>query len=227
MDEGNYTAAETAYRKMMRHDSGFLIGLCLLGRITPDSAERKEILAKLEKRKSGVKGDEKLLFDVFFNLIKLTYLREAEPDKTEDMLETIFRLAEENLKIIAHKYPNETYYKAEYIEVLNRNHGPRMALDSLYILASNQQQNQPFLLGYAATMEAEVGQYDKALANAEKLLHSIGSQSPKPYVVYSDIYFKMDNFEKARSHVIDALKIDPGNLEAQRLQSKIQTKIKD
>ncbi len=123
-----------------------------------------------------------------------------------------------------HRYPDEIYYKSEYIEVLHHNHGAQRALDSLYQLATPTQQNEPFLLGYAATLEAETGNFEKALAKAKQLKKQVkNKQSPKPYVVYSDIYFKQGNYKKASYYVERAVQRDTANIDVQRLKKKIES----
>ncbi|MCB0491464.1 MAG: tetratricopeptide repeat protein [Cyclobacteriaceae bacterium] len=226
MDVGNYTASEVAYRKMMSFDKGFLVGLSLLGRITGDLNERQEIERTLENRKGELNGDERLLLDNYIALVKLTNLRETDPEGAKVQLEKAFASGEENLNVIVHRYPDEIYYKAEYIEVLHRNYGSQRALDSLYNLATPQQQNEPFLLGYAANMEAEAGNFENALDKAALLSKQIRNRkSPKPHIVYSDIYFKMGKFDKAKKYVQSALKLDPGNIDAQRLEKKISDQL--
>ncbi len=225
MDEGNYTASETAYRKMMSYDTGFLVGLSLLGRITRDLGERQRIERILVQRKQEVTDDERLLLDNYIELVKLTNLRETDTLAAKEQLKKAFKSNEANLRVIVHRYPDEIYYKAEYIEVLHRNHGAQPALDTLYKIANTTQQNEPFLLGYAANMEAEAGNYKNALAKARSLDKKINDKrSPKPHVVYGDIYYKMGNFEKARHAIEMALKLDPGNIDAQRLEKKIKEK---
>lgn len=228
MDVGNYTASEIAYRKMMTFDKNFLVGLSLLGRITRDLSERQEIEQTLDKRKTELKGDERLLLDNYIGLVKLTNLGETDSAAAKVQAQTAFKTNESNLVILVHRYPDEIYYKAEYIEVLHHNYGPQRALDSLYSLASPIQRNEPFLLGYAAHMEAEAGNFENALTKAQELAKRIGNKkSPKPDVVYSDIYFKMGKFDKAKSHIEKALKLDPGNIDAQRLEKQILKKRKN
>ena len=220
MDVGNYTASEVAYRKMMTFDKDFLVGLSLLGRITGDLEERQGIEQTLEKRKGELIGDERLLLDNYIELVKLTNLRETDPEAAAVQLKKAFISGEKNLNVLVHRYPDEIYYKAEYIEVLHRN--PQRALDSLYSLATKQQQHEPFLLGYAANMEAEAGNFKEALNKAATLSKLMkAKQSPKPDVVYSDIYFKMGKFDKAKKYAQSALELDPGNIDAQRLEKKI------
>ncbi|MDZ7646629.1 MAG: hypothetical protein U5K54_05290 [Cytophagales bacterium] len=138
MDEGDYTASEKMYRKMMSFDSDFLVGLSLLGRITRDSNERQQIEKILEARKQEVNGDERLLLDNYIGLVKLTNIREVDPEKAQEQLPVAFTTSEKNLKVIVHTYPDEIYYRAEYIEVLQHNYGPRQALDTLYHLLTSR-----------------------------------------------------------------------------------------
>lgn len=223
MDEGDYTASEKMYRKMMSFDPDFLVGLSLLGRITRDLKERQHIEQTLEERKQEVIGDERLLLDNYIELVKLTNLREIDPEKAKEQLQIAFATSERNLKTIVHQYPDDIYYRAEYIEVLQHNYGPRQALDTLYHLLTPKQQNEPFLLGYAANMEAEAGDFKTALLKADLLATKFkGKQSPKPYVVYGDINFKMKKLKKANKFIQQALKLDPGNIDAQRLEKKIK-----
>lgn len=225
MDVGNYSQSEIAYRKMMDFDPDFLIGLSLLGRITKDLTERQQIEKQLAKRKGELNGDERILLNTFIELVKLTNLRESNPDDAKLQMERAFKTGEQNLGHLVHRYPDEIYYKAEYIEVLHHNHGPQTALDTLYTLASYKQQNKPFLLGYAASLEAEAGHYEKALSKADLLSTIMDKQSPKPFVVHGDIYYKMGNFDEASDCVKKALKLDPGNLDAQRLMAKVNNEL--
>ena len=223
MDEGDYTASEKAYRKIMSFDPDFTVGLSLLGRITRNLEERLEIEKTLHTKRNSVVGDERLLLDNYIGLVQLTNLRETDPEAAKIQLDKVFATGEKNLHAIVHRYRDEIYYKAEYIEVLHRNHGPQAALDSMVWLLDQRQKEKPFLIGYAAHMEAEAGAFDQALARAKKLDHLFkGSNSPKPFVVYSDIYFQMGKLAEAEKYVTKALALDPGNIDAQRLEKKIK-----
>lgn len=222
MDEGNYTASERAYRKMMEFDSSFLVGLSLLGRITSDLNERKAIEATLYDRRGDVSGDENLLLDNYISLVKLTNLRETNPTVAKEVLQAIFKRNELNLRRIVHTYPDEIYYKSEYVEVIHRNYGAAAALDTLSQLASVEQQRSPFLLGYSAHMEAELGNFESALKKADQLSQLFNHGSAKPLVVLGDIYFQMGDRIKAGQYIDQALAIDPGNIDAKRLKSRIE-----
>lgn len=222
MDEGNYTASENAYRTMMNFDPEFLVGLSLLGRITRDLNERQKIEATLLERRDEISGDERLLLDNYIALVKLTNLRETDPDAAKQQLTSIFQSNEKNLRKLVHDYPDEIYYKSEYIEVLHRNYGAAAALDSLNQIASAKQKRMPFLLGYAAHMEAELGKFDPALKKANQLSKLFKYRSAKPLVVFGDIYFQKGDKKKASDYINKALEIDPGNIDAQRLKKRLE-----
>ena len=136
------------------------------------------------------------------------------------------QLAEKNLKKVIHKYPEEVYLKAEYIEILHSLYGPKRALDSLNILASISQKDNPFLLGFSASMQAELEAYDIAIKQANRLKNVINDPTqPKTYAVLADIYYQMGNFEIAKRNADKANVLDPKNLDASRLKKKIDQAI--
>ncbi|MEO1052593.1 MAG: tetratricopeptide repeat protein [Bacteroidota bacterium] len=225
MDQGNYTASAVAFRKMASFDSGFWIGQALLGRISENLEEQETILENIEQHKRNVTGDERLLLDIFTELLKLTILRQKDPSRATEQLKKALQIGEENFRTVVHKYPGEVYYKSEYIEVLNYNHGAQVALDSLYALTSKQQKKQPFLLGFAAHLEAELGNIDNAKEKARMLEKVMADQkAPKPYVVWADVLYAAGEYDKAMECLEKGLEIDPGNLDAIRLKSKLESK---
>lgn len=222
MDLGHYSNSAIAFQKCVEKDPHFLIGQCLYGRISNDLVEQETIYNLIENKKSSLKGAEHQLLEVFHSLLKLMILRQKSPYKSKGQLVHALKLGEENFRQIVQQYPSEIYYKAEYIEMLNYNHGPAVALDSLAILATIEQQKNPFLLSYAAMMEATLGQFDSALEKAEQLAQYFEGQNvPKPYVVYADIYLKQGLKEKAREYVQKALDLDKRNIDAQRIKAKL------
>ena len=80
----------------------------------------------------------------------------------------------------------------------------------------------PFLLGYAAHMEAELGKFDPALKKANQLSKLFKYRSAKPLVVFGDIYFQKGDKKKASDYINKALEIDPGNIDAQRLKKRLE-----
>jgi hypothetical protein len=222
MDDGDYTASQKSYRKMMSFDPDFLVGMSLLGRISSDKNERKALETLLSKRKSEIKNDERLLLDVFVELLTLTNLRDQDPEKAKIQRTQAFAVAEKNLRVISYRYPDDVYTKAEYFEVLHYRYGPKAALDTLHRMSSSDQKQNPFILGFAAELEAELGNFDRALKMAEQLRINLKNRNvPKPYVVFADLHHKMGKKVEGKREVEQALKLDAGNIDAQRLKIKI------
>jgi len=225
MDVGYYSRAETSYRKVLEYDPDFLIGQSVLARLTRDLDERLALYANLAANKNNITGDERMILDVYIALTNFTNIREQNPDKAKDALSEVLQLADSNLKIIAHKYPNEVYLKAEYIEILHSIYGPQASLDSLNKLANNLEENA-FLLGYAATINAELENFDVALKQANKLEQMMSEMDvPKTGVVYADIYFRMDSLELAKGYIDKSYALDSLNVDASRLRVKIDNAI--
>ena len=222
MDFGEYGNAEITYRKALSFDPDFLIGKSILARLTTDLDERLALYEELEKRKHEVSGDERLILDVYIALTHYTNLRDQEDEGVRDALRAAFDIGEQNLRSIVHTYPNEVYLKSEYIEVLHSLYGAQTSIDSLDVLITLEQTNNPFLLGYHAILNAELENYNEALADAEVLAKLLtGKDIAKPDAVFADIYFKMGELEKAKEHADRANSIDPRNLDASRLKNRI------
>lgn len=222
MDEGRYGAAEASYRKAVELDPNFLVGKSVLGRLTLDLDERLALETELYERKNEVKGDERLLLEVYQDLVRYTNLRDQGAPQARKVLEEAMQTAERNLGPIVHKYPRETYIKAEYIEFLHSRYGARKALDSLNALMLPEQRKNPFLIGLAAAMEAELDQFDQAVEKAKMLEEEVGDPNqPKPYAVYAYVYLQMGNLELAKENADKAHELDPLNLDASRLKERI------
>lgn len=228
MDEGRYGAAEISYRKALEHDPNFLVGKSVLGRLTLDLNERLAFYKELQNKKNEIQGDERLVLDVYSALVNYTNLRDQHSLGAKKVIGDALKLAEKNLKKIVHKYPEEIYLKAEYIEILHSLYGPQQALDSLAVLTSASQKENFFLLGYSASMYAELKNFEVALSQANKLKEIINDTTvPKSYAVLADVYFKMDSLKLAKTQVEKAHQLDPKNIDASRLKEKINQKIKD
>ncbi len=223
MDQGFYGPAEVSYRKALEFDPDFLVGKSVLARLTTDLEERLQLFEELEAEKERITGDERLILDVYIALTEFTNVREQEPEKAPAYLEKTLELAEKNFRQIVHKYPEEIYLKAEYIEILHSLHGPEASLDSLNALTTDEQKDNPFLLGYAAGIQAEMGNYQMALMQANRLNYILqDSLMPKPFVVHADIHFKWgENLELAKKMADRAVELDPRNLDASRLKKRI------
>ena len=222
MDFGEYGNAEVTYRKALSFDPDFLVGKSVLARLTTDLDERVALYNELESRKNEISGDERLILDVYIALTHYTNLRDQEDNSVRNALQEAFRLGEENLRKIVHAYPHEVYLKSEYIEVIHSVHGAQASLDSLSTLITEEQKSNPFLLGYHATLNAELQNYEAALADAQVLAEILrGKDIAKPDAIFADIYFKMGNLEEAKKYADRANEIDPRNLDASRLKNRI------
>lgn len=228
MDEGRYGASETSYRKVLEYDPDFLVGKSVLARLTLDLDERLKLYKEIKASEKLITGDERLILDVYTTFVKYTNLRDQGDSKSKNALHEALEIAQKNLRKIVHKHPDEIYLKAEYIEILNSLYGPKRALDSLNVLASVTQKDNPFLLGFAASMHAELKGYDEALNNAHRLQTIINdSTQPTTYVVFADIYYQMGKFEIAKNNADKATALDSRNLDASRLKKKIDDAIEN
>lgn len=228
MDLGDYSAAEVSYRKTMDFDPEFLVGMSVLARLTRDLEERLAMEARLEARKNEIQGDERLVLDTYISLVKYTNLRDQKSEQATAARQEAMLIGEENLNVVVHNYPEEVYLKSEYIEVLHAIHGPQLALDSLNSLMIPSQESNPFMLGYKAIMLAELEKYDEALVIAKQLaLVMNDDQVAKPDAILADIYFKMKDYETAKVHADKANSIDPNNLDASRLKTKIDALVEE
>lgn len=222
MDEGRYGEAEVSYRKALEFDPDFLVGIAVLGRLTTSLEERLVLYDRLEKEGQKITGDEALILEVYTQLVAFTNIREQKPELAVSKIKEVFKLAERNLSEIVQKYPEAVYLKAEYIEFVHAIYGPQAALDTLDKLTIAEQKNNPFLLGYSASMHAELDSFGLALKLAEQLENiQNNSALPKSHAVYADIYFQMDSLKKAKIYADKAASLDPRNLDATRLKEKI------
>jgi len=222
MDEGYYGPAEVSYRKTLQYDSQFLLGKSVLARLTLDLEERLKLFKELQQQKLAVTGDERLVLDVYIGLTHFTNVREQTPKQARSILDSVLRLAENNMRTIIHKYPEETYLKAEYLEILHSLYGSEKTIDSLHRLVTKKQKDNWFIKGYLAGMYAELEYYEEALNLARQLEHSINNPKiPKAYVIYADIYFKKQEYALAKTYADKAVQLDSRNLDASRLKSRI------
>lgn len=222
MDEGRYGAAEDSYRNVLEYDPDFLVGKSVLARLTLDLEERLAFEKELFDKKDEVQGDERMVLDVYRALVRYTNLRDQGAPQAGKVLNEALQTAENNLRYIVHKYPKETYLKAEYIEFLHSRYGAKQALDSLATLLLPAQKMNPFMMGVSAGMHAELDEFDIAIKQANALEEIINdSTQPKPYVVYAYIYLQKRDFQLAKINADKANELDPLNLDASRIKERI------
>lgn len=229
MDNGQWTLSETSFRRAQGHDPQFFIGLSLVGRISGNLEERLTIKEILEGRKERLTEDQRLLLDVYLLNIDIMNARSQSPDKMGAIVKEFRALSEENYRKFVHTYPEESYIKAEYIEVLHAAHGAQAAIDSLQKLATKKEIKEvPFFKSYLASLEAELGNYKKALSYADEVvaLHN-DTTLAGPYTTYADIYFKMDSLNLASKYIDKAVSLDTKHMIAQGLKRRVDQKILD
>lgn len=213
MNHSNYSASEAAFRKMYALDSSFVLGQALLGRISDQSEEQKQIISTLEANIDSANTDEQLVIELFAELIK----RRVDAGTLEH--DQLFELALDNLGSIAYTYENEEYYFAEYVEWINAAKGPQAALDSINKLASPSHHIMPFIIGYKVHLHAELGEFDHAQIYLNQLENQLAGKSvPKLAAVKASLLMKQNKPEQAQIYIKRALAIDPKNLDVARLK---------
>ena len=229
MDNGQWTLSETSFRKAIAYDPDFLIGKSLVGRISSDIDERLAIQKELTSLKAKGTRDERLLLDVYMLNIDIMNARSEQPDKIGDIIGDFRSVSEANFRKFVHTYPEESYIKAEYIEVLHAAYGAQVAIDSLQKLATQKEIKEvAFFKSYLASLEAELGNYDAALSYVDEvvIMHNDATLAG-PYTTYADIYFKMDSLSLAKKHIDKAVALDAKHMIAQGLSRRIDQKILD
>ncbi|SEK37215.1 Tetratricopeptide repeat-containing protein [Maribacter orientalis] len=226
MDYGQWSLSENAFRKAVAFDSSFVIGKSLVGKISDDLNERIRLLNEINLEKSKENKDNQLLLEVTLATLELFNARDQKQKLETNFYSNFKKIAENNYREFIHKYPNETFIKAEYIEILQSNYGSKIALDSLHLLTTEKQKEIPFFISYAATLESDLGNYKKALLIADEFNTKINNKNiPQPYVLYASIYLKMDSLSLAKSQIEKALELDPKHVFAQRFKNEIDSKL--
>ena len=226
LDYGQWTLSEKAFRKAVDFDSTFIVGKALVGKNTTNLNERIQILNDINSSQIKVSEDDQLILEVTHITLELFNARGQNMKLDQDFISNFLTTAEKNYRTFIHKYPNESYIKAEYIEVLNAIYGAKIALDSLHILTTPKQKKVPFFISYAATLESDLGNFEKALSIADDFNNQINDPNiPQPYVLYGSIYLKMDSLSLATSNLDKALQLDPNHIFAQRFKTQLLTKL--
>ncbi|MCX8212352.1 MAG: tetratricopeptide repeat protein [Lewinella sp.] len=226
MDEGRYGQAEASYRKALDFDPDFLICQAVLGRLTLDDAERVEIYQNVEIERGSLPPDEEELLGVYHDFVQYTNRRESGDTTARVFIQEALAAAEEVFRKVVHKYPEEPWMKGEYVEFLNSNHGLDIALDSLASLTRERHADNPFLLGFQASLEAKRGNVLEAVRIARKLEAQTEDRTePKFWTVHADVYYQLKFLRIAKTFADSAVGLDPRNLDATRLKAKIDAAI--
>lgn len=226
LDYGEWTKSEDAYRKAMTFDPDFALGKGIVGKITTNLEERLAIYNDLENQKADATPDEHLLLDDLILVLKLFNSRDQGISLDASFYTDFYQSSEKGMRTFIHKYPHESYIKAEYIEVLHANHGAKTALDSIDILATPLQKKLPFFLSYAAFLESELGNFKNALAKADQLKQIINNeQTPAVYYTFAQLYLDMDSLDLAKINIEKAIALDAKHQLAFRVKKRIDDKL--
>ena len=228
MDNGRWTKSEEAFRKAVEFDPDWILGKSLVGRITRNLEERQELLKELELVKNQADEDERLLLDV--NLLSLEAANNRDQGIKNSAESGEFRraLAETNFGKFSRKYPNDNYFKAEYIETLHANHGARLALDSLRALATSAQMKLGFYISYSATLALELGNIEEAISLEKVLNQTLTDASyTSPLMLKAQIYMAQDSLQKAKEYVSKVVEMDPNHIIAMGTLSQINRELEN
>ncbi|NRB51786.1 MAG: hypothetical protein HRU41_29205 [Saprospiraceae bacterium] len=222
LNQGFYGPAEVSYRKALSFDSTFLLGQSVLARLTEDLEERQAFYEHIQTQRSQLIGEEGDLLEVFLSLLNYTLSREKNPDQAAAMRPTLLARAQTLLCGVRLQYPNIDYIESECVEFIHATQGAAAALDSLSSFREDRVIGNAFLAGYEAVLLAELKRFEEALALAEALARTnAGKAIPRPDVIMAHVYYGWGKLEEARTHIDKAVKLDPRNLEATRLQTQI------
>lgn len=228
LDNGRWTESEIAFRKAAELDPDWALGKSMVARITQSLSERQQLLKEIEQLKEHVGEDERLLLDVNIQSHIAANNRDQGIANPPEFNQERRQLAEMNFGAFAHKYPEDDYFKAEYIEFLNLNHGAQVALDSIKILANARQQKLGFYISFAASLELELGNIEETEALSAKLDNTLSDPSYlSPLVLKAQILMAQDCVEKAFVLINRVVVADPKHIIAVGMQSNLEQILKD
>ncbi len=213
LDNGRWTESEMAFRKAVEFDPNWLLGKSLVGRITRDPEEKQNLLKELQLQANTVSPDERMLLEVNLLSIGASVNRDRGVPNSAEFNQSRRELAEKNFGTFARKYPEDDYFKAEYIEFLHANHGAQTALDSLKALAVPRQMKLGFYIGYQASLELELGNVDKAIVLANEFEQTLTDPSYlSPKMLRAQILQAQDSLLKAKALVETIVQADSNHV---------------
>lgn len=221
LDYGQWTDAERSFRKAVEVDPHFVLGKSLIGRISRDLEERRVILAELEAEKESVDAEGRLLLDIFMPSIQAMNDRDQGVQKGAEHRRVRRVRARADFAAFLKKHPEESYIRAEYVETIHALDGAKAAITAIQEILTPSQRTVPFFVGYRATLEAELGNHDRALELAKEFDRMLGNpRFPQPYMIYAGIYAQMGRTEAAKQAVDKAVELDDQHLIAQAMKAR-------
>ena len=228
LDNGRWTESETAFRDAVDFDPDWLLGKSMVGRITRNLEERERLLEELEANKHLAGPDERMLLDVNLLSLKAANNRGRGIPNSPEFNQQRRELAEKNFGAFVRKYPEDAYFKAEYIEFLHANHGPQVAIDSMLALVYEGQMGQGFYLSYGATLRLELGD----IRIAQNLLDMYKTRHIDPtyttsWMMEAQIAEAKDSLKRAKALVDHVVDMDPNHLIAIGMQNRLAAQLKE
>lgn len=228
LDNGRWTESEKSYRKALEFDPNYTLGKSLVGRITRNLNEREKLLQELLDANKEANKYETLLLDVYALSIEAYNDRDKGIKGSDEFKSRRKKITESNFREFIHKYPDDDYVKAEYIEWLHLIHGPKVALDSLRYLTTERQKKLGFYISYAGSLELELGNIENAIQLSENLKELMADSTYTSYMkLKAEIYMVQDSLQKAKEYIDYVVSIDPNHVIALGMQSKINQKLKN
>lgn len=223
LDNGRWTASEAAFRKAITFDPDWLLGKSLVGRISHDTEEKQVILQDIQLGLHEAGPDERLLIEVNLLSIGASINRDRGIPNTPEFNQRRREQAEQSFGAFARKYPQDDYFKAEYIEFLHANHGAQVALDSISVLANSKQKKLPFYISYAAMMHLELNQPDEATVLLDSLKNTSTNEAlPATLVLEAQILESKGQLAEAEKLINRVVASDSNHLIAVGLQARIE-----
>ncbi len=227
LDNGRWTESERAYRKALEFDPDYPLGKSLVGRITRNLNEREKLLEELLLVRNEVSPEEQLLLEVYLSSMESYNNRDKGITASAESKAKRKQMVESNFREFVHKFPDDNYVKAEYIEWLHHIYGPKAALDSLKHLVTEEQMRLGFYISYTASLELELGNLEKAVALSKDLKELMIDSTYTSYMkLKAEIYMAQDSLLRAKEYLDRIVKIDPNHLIALSMQSKIEAQIR-
>jgi len=221
LDYGRWTASGAAFRKAVEFDPDWLLGKSLVGRITRDLEEREMLLAELEAQKHLADPDEAMLLEVNMFSMQAANNRGRGIENSPEFNAMRRQLAEKNFGAFARKYPEDDYFKAEYIEFLHANHGAQVALDSIKVLANYRQSKLLFYITYAGSLEMELGDIEAAKAKLSDVFKGAWSDYLSPLVYQAQLWESQDSLVRAKKGIDQVVQLDSNHMIAVGMQARL------
>ncbi|GAB5415185.1 MAG: hypothetical protein Cons2KO_27880 [Congregibacter sp.] len=217
LTNGRWSESERLYREALLVDPGFTIAKAVLGRITLNGDERRELQRQIAEERPRVDEDGELILSVYVDTLRLFNAREAGTKLPAGFRENMAKRAVENYRRFLAKYPGEWSVLIEYIEWVHALRGPRAAIDAAQSM-SDLHKEPPSFSYFLASFYAELGEFEKAWA-LERDFSSVLDAAVYPQVFYlrALIWAAQGDKAAAKRAVQKALALDSRHLLAQRL----------